>query len=195
MAEEKSTPSSGANNANVAPAADQEVIFYVGSPKIRGEFGLLFKCIAAAAVMGALAVLPNIVGWISAPTLWPLPFALIAVVALFLPLLLVKKNKYRISNYRINHEQGLLNKRIDTVELWHVNDVRLDMSIIDRMLGVGTISVHSDDRTTPVLLLRSLPQPRKLWDQINQRVTAVKRQRGVLKLDSGHVHGDSTPMQ
>jgi hypothetical protein len=112
---------------------------------------------------------------------------------LFLPALLVKRNKYRISNYRIDLETGLLNKRIDTIELWHVDDVRLDLSVFDRILGVGTISVHSNDATTPVLALRSLPEPRKLFDQIKQRVIAVKRQRGVLKVDGGTIGHDPTP--
>ena len=53
------------------------------------------------------------------------------------------------------------------------------------MLGVGTITVISHDDTTPRLQLKSLPKARPLFDQLKQRVIAVKRQRGVIKMDVG----------
>jgi membrane protein YdbS with pleckstrin-like domain len=172
-------------SGNVAPAADEEVVFYEGSPKLRGEMGLLAGCIVPGAL---LVVLPILIGYWSQ---WSISFWVyvimipLGIVIAILPGLLVKKNKYRISNYRIDHEQGLLAKRIDSIELWHVEDVRFNQSLFDRILGVGTIDIHSSDRTTPVLPLRSLPEPRKLFDAIKQRVIAVKRQRGVLKIDGG----------
>ena len=58
-------------------------------------------------------------------------------------------------------------------------------SLIDRMLNVGTIQIESDDRSTPHLLLRGLPSPRPLFDTVKTRIIAVKRQRGVIKMDMG----------
>jgi hypothetical protein len=56
---------------------------------------------------------------------------------------------------------------------------------VDRIFRVGTIKVLSSDSSTPTLELRSLPDPRKLLEVLKQRVIAVKRQRGVVKLDMG----------
>jgi len=173
------------SDGNVAPTSDEEVIFYAGAPKLRGETGLVIICLALALLaalvpIGLKMIMPNTDLNMIAIPLW-----IAAPLILLLPLLLVKKNKYRISNYRIDHEQGLLSKRIDTIELWHVDDVRMDQSITDRILGVGTISIHSNDATSPDLKLRSLPNPRQIFDQVKQRVIAVKRQRGVLKIDGG----------
>ena len=179
MAQEQNT-----NSSNVSPAPDIEVVFYEGSPKLRGEMPLLFKCIGAALLIAIVIVLMHMY-WAGFPWYIAVPLWLIVPLVLFLPLVLVRKNRYRISNYRIDYEQGLLSKRIDTIELWHVDDVQMRQGLIDRMLGVGTINVHSNDSTTPVLALRSLPEPRKLYDAIKQRVIAVKRQRGVIKMDGG----------
>lgn len=171
---------------NVSPAQDQEVIFYEGSPKLRGEFGLVFKCVMAAIVLAAVPIVYGMINgrgdypWWLAAACW-----VGAVLVLILPLVLVRKNRYRISNYRIDYEQGLLSKRIDTIELWHVDDVQMMQTLLDRILGVGTINIHSNDPTTPVLLLRSLPEPRKLLDAIKTRIIAVKRQRGVVKFSGG----------
>jgi hypothetical protein len=101
--------------------------------------------------------------------------------------------RYRITNYRIDFERGILGKKIDTLELWHVEDIRFDQSFLDRLLGVGNLTVVSSDETTPQLQMHGLPNPRPLFETLKQRVIAVKRQRGVLKMDSGgHDHGAMT---
>jgi hypothetical protein len=57
--------------------------------------------------------------------------------------------------------------------------------LIDRMMNVGCIIVLSDDKTTPRLDLHGVPNPRALFSQLQERVIAVKRQRGVIKMDMG----------
>ena len=93
--------------------------------------------------------------------------------------------RYRITNYRIDYERGLIGKDIDTLELWHVEDIHFHQTIFDRLLGIGSINVISHDQTTPKLTMHSLPHCRTLFEQLKQRIIAVKRQRGVVKMDTG----------
>jgi uncharacterized membrane protein YdbT with pleckstrin-like domain len=120
---------------------------------------------------------------------WPwwllLACFIVAIVLVAVPLLMVRTIRYRITNYRIDYERGLLSRQIDTLELWHVEDIRFHQSLADRLLGVGTISVFSHDETTPQLDLHGLPHPRPVFDALKQRIIAVKRQRGVIKMDIG----------
>jgi hypothetical protein len=53
------------------------------------------------------------------------------------------------------------------------------------LLNVGSIIVTSRDETLPKLELHGLPNPRPLYETLKQRVIAVKRQQGVLKVDPG----------
>jgi uncharacterized membrane protein YdbT with pleckstrin-like domain len=106
-------------------------------------------------------------------------------VFVLIPIIMVKTYRYRISNYRIDYERGLLSRNIDTLELWHVEDISFHQSLLDRILGVGTIMVISHDDTNPRLELKSLPNPRPIFDMLKQRIIAVKRQRGVIKMDVG----------
>jgi membrane protein YdbS with pleckstrin-like domain len=176
-------PAPQVHSAVHKPADDHEEVYYEGSPLLRGELGRAIGFLLGAVVcagLGAWAIAQS-GGWF-----WVGIVLMAAAPILFLiPIILTKTIRYRISNYRIDVETGLLSKRIDTLELWHVDDVTLDMSLTDRMLGVGTVTVQSHDDTTPVLPLRSLPQPRKLFENLKQRVIAVKRQRGVIKVDTG----------
>lgn len=188
-------PNVGAANS-AAPGAhdepgDHEEIYYAGSPLVRGRVGMI-------TLWGLLGVL-----FLAAPFLyrhfqrenqWPiwwitLACVVLGLICLLIPVIIVKSVRYRISNYRIDYERGILGKKIDTLELWHVEDIRFDQSFLDRILGVGNIIVISHDDTTPKLPMYGLPNPRKLFETLKQRVIAVKRQRGVVKMDIGG-HGD-----
>jgi hypothetical protein len=52
-------------------------------------------------------------------------------------------------------------------------------------MGTGTITIMSHDKTTPKLVLHGIPHPRPVFESLKQRIIAVKRQRGVVKMDVG----------
>jgi hypothetical protein len=163
------------------PADDREEIYFEGSPRLRASFGKFFVIFIVGLVL--IAVPPffkqYITGW------GVLAGVVIGVVLIVVPVLMQKTERYRISNYRIDFERGILGKNIDTLELWHVEDIKFHQSLLDRILDVGTITILSHDDTTPRLDLFGLPQPRPIFEQLKQRVIAVKRQRGVIKMDTG----------
>jgi uncharacterized membrane protein YdbT with pleckstrin-like domain len=168
------------------PPDDVEEVYYEGSPMLRGEMGkgLLWLLIGLMLIAGAVAA-ALFHGKVHIPWWAYLAVIVIAVLLMLIPVLQTKSICYRITNYRIDYERGIFSKDIDTLELWHVEDIRFHQSLIDRVMGVGNISVVSHDETTPDLLMRSLPNPRNLYEQLKQRVIAVKRQRGVIKMDPG----------
>lgn len=171
---------------------DTEEIYYRGSPMVRGEIGKIFLWFLLGLIMIALpfawAAFQKDHQW------WPwfvtLGCIVVGLILLVIPVLIVKSIRYRISNYRIDIERGILGKKIDTLELWHVEDIQFRQSFLDRILGVGNITIISHDDTTPQLRMIGLPKPRELFEKVKQRVIAVKRQRGVVKMDVG---GHGTP--
>lgn len=66
-----------------------------------------------------------------------------------------------------------------------MEDLKFHPSLLDRILGIGAITIVSHDDTTPRLLLRALPHSRPVFETMKQRIITVKRQRGVIKLDAG----------
>ncbi len=172
-------------NADTAtPPKDQnetgEVIYFKGSPALRGSIGqLFFNGLLSAGLLTAAVIF-------QAKSMWILPGAiLIALVLMAVPVLMARSTHYCISSYRIDFERGILSKNIDTLELWHVDDIKFRQSLMDRILRIGTIVIISHDSTTPWLPLQSLPTPRPLFESLKQRIITVKRQRGVIKLDGG----------
>ena len=162
---------------------DREEIYFEGSPPVRAMAGkVCLYCFIALALL-ALAGLLIHKGW---GPWWLVAAVIVVALAMpWMPWLFTKSVRYRISNYRIDFERGLLTKNIDTVELWHVEDLHFHQSLINRMLNVGTITVLSKDDKMPTMELLGLPNPRPLYEMLKQRVIAVKRQRGVIKMDPG----------
>jgi hypothetical protein len=181
MTQSQSEPAGSPEERPHRPADDREEVYFEGSPQLRGELRNVLLWGFIGAVLIGVGVYLFIIG------LWPATIALVVlgVLTWALPLLLVRSIRYRITNYRIDYERGLLARRIDTLELWHVEDIAFAQTLSDRILGVGKIKIISHDDTTPLLLLRGLPRPRQIFDSLKQRIIAVKRQRGVIKMDIG----------
>jgi PH (Pleckstrin Homology) domain-containing protein len=163
---------------------DAEIIYYQGSPPWRGlGRKLLLWPLAGVLLIAAPFILLHFDIHLP-PTGW-LVSILLGLGLPFMPILYAKTIRYRISNYRIDYERGLISKDIDTLELWHVEDLHFHQSLLDRMMGVGTIHVTSRDEKLPELFLRGLPNPRPIYETLKQRVIAVKRTQGVMKVDPG----------
>jgi hypothetical protein len=179
-------PSTPASPGAYTAPNDHEVVYFDGRPVLRGEVGI---AVAMAVVGIALLLTPVLVRIFTGE----FPSALVTIVCIvlglalpFLPLIFTRTQRYRITSYRIDYEHGIVNKHIDTLELWHVDDISYYQTLADRMLKVGNIVVVSDDKSTPRLEIKGLPNARPIFDSLKDRVIAVKRQRGVIKFDSGN---------
>jgi uncharacterized membrane protein YdbT with pleckstrin-like domain len=163
---------------------EPEKVYYEGSPLVRGNIGSLLLFF----LLGALFIAAPFVYGFMKDDWWPwwviLACVVIGLLLLVAPIVWARTIRYRVSNYRIDYERGLFSKTIDTTELWHVDDIQFHQSLIERILGVGTITIFSGDQTSPKLPLRGVPRPREIFDALKARVIAIKRSRGVIKMDT-----------
>lgn len=85
--------------------------------------------------------------------------------------------RYRLSEDRLFCETGLLNMRSDEVLLYRVRDLRLTISLGQRIFGVGTVCVVSSDKSIPHLDLKNIKDPRAVKELIHKNVEAAKDRR------------------
>ncbi len=85
--------------------------------------------------------------------------------------------RYSLSEDRIFLETGLLNTHFEEVLLYRIQDISLSISLGQRIFGVGTVTLHSSDRTTPHLALKNIRTPREVKELIHQQVEAMKDAR------------------
>lgn len=86
---------------------------------------------------------------------------------------------YRLTNRRFFHEKGILRRVTDRIELIDIDDITVEQSIIDRLVGVGTLKITSSDRTHPELILPGIKDARQVADLIDNARLQERRRRGI----------------
>ncbi len=97
--------------------------------------------------------------------------------------------RYRLSEDRIFCEKGLLNLHEEEVLLYRVRDLELRMSLGQRIFGVGSVIVHSSDKTMPTLELKNIKIPREVKELVFRQVEDCKEQRRMRTME--FVGGDN----
>lgn len=106
----------------------------------------------------------------------------VVIVGLFWMLILNLKRsgrRFKITQRAIDYEDGLLTRRLETLQLWRVRDIEFRQSLLDRMLGIATIHVFTTDVTDPVLVLRGLPASREIFERLKDAAEGARQQRVV----------------
>lgn len=85
--------------------------------------------------------------------------------------------KYSLSEARLFRETGLLNLNEEEVLLYRVRDVSLSRSLWQRIFGVGTITVHSSDKTSPTLEVINVKDSKSVKELIFTNVEKAKEER------------------
>ena len=85
--------------------------------------------------------------------------------------------RYMLSEDRLFCETGLLNLKADEVLLYRVQDLVLTMTLGQRVFGVGTVCVHSSDKSIPHLDLKNVKHPREVKELIHRSVEEAKDRR------------------
>jgi uncharacterized membrane protein YdbT with pleckstrin-like domain len=77
-------------------------------------------------------------------------------------------DKLVISTDRLRHESGFLSKSTHTIDLVKVQDVRVDQSVKQRLLGMGRISVETSGGSSAIAI-DNVDNPHQLADMILER--------------------------
>lgn len=90
---------------------------------------------------------------------------------------------YELTTQRFVHQLGIVVRRTDRIEVIDIDDVSYTQGIIQRMLGVGTITITGSDRTHPELVLYGIdrvPEIASLLDDVRRE----ERRRRSLHIES-----------
>ena len=90
-------------------------------------------------------------------------------------LLELKTTEYEFTNRRLRYTRGILNRTRDQIELVRVRDLTATRSLMQRLLGIGTLSIDSVDRTHPqfdLLAQRSVYELKDWIHDLNARERA-----------------------
>jgi len=125
----------------------------------------------------------------------------IAAVLVIIPLvymmvrwLLIRSNRYKVTTERVFFTTGIFSKKTEALELYRVRDIDMYEPFWQRMFKLGNVKLTTSDKTTPDFLLKAVPNPAELLNNIRKAVETrrdVKRVRGVEFLDDNNLNDDN----
>jgi membrane protein YdbS with pleckstrin-like domain len=90
--------------------------------------------------------------------------------------------RIRITSQRVVLTHGLLSQSEEEVEFYRVRDTKLQQGSIQRMFGVATITLISDDVTAPELTF-SLHDPQHYREQMRQFIRQQRLELIAIQVD------------
>lgn len=91
--------------------------------------------------------------------------------------------RYKLTSERFEITTGVLARRIEQLELYRVKDLSVEEPLLQRMVGLGNLIVHSSDRSNPTLVLRGVRECTLLRDQVRGLVEKRRDEKRVRELD------------
>ncbi len=97
--------------------------------------------------------------------------------------------KYSLSEDRLFIDKGFLNLKSEEILLYRIRDLSVSRTLLQRLFGVGTITLHSSDKTSPTLEIQDIAKPVMVKELIHKNVEEMKIQR---KMRVGEILEDTT---
>ncbi len=88
--------------------------------------------------------------------------------------------KYTVSDEVITINEGLLNTKENDCYLYKIQDVELQVSLAERIFGLGTVACYTGDNTHPQLFLTHIRNAREIKNYILKVAEEARRKRRTL---------------
>ena len=99
--------------------------------------------------------------------------------------LAAKNTRCYVRPTRIDTEEGILSKDLNSLELFRISDMELKQGLLERVLGIGTIKLMTaDDSSQPELVLYQIPKAREVYKYIQNQIPVAAKQRGAVYMES-----------
>jgi uncharacterized membrane protein YdbT with pleckstrin-like domain len=95
----------------------------------------------------------------------------------------LKSRMFRITNDRVEFEHGIFSKSVHNMDMWRVQDIAFNQSLLQRMLGLGRVLILSSDKDTPVVNIGPIYNARQLYNKLKKAQLAADRRRGVVHFE------------
>lgn len=144
-----------------------EFVIWEGSQSQILNIGNFILALIMAGVFITLSIIFPLAGFIFS--------ALMALPIIFIlwKIILIRSVKYQITNQRVVSKTGIFSKQTEMIELYRVRDLEVFEPFLFRIFGKGNLKLITADTSTPSFMLRAIPNPQKLFDEL--RIAVEKR--------------------
>ena len=109
--------------------------------------------------------------------------AIITALILLIKTIRLKMIHYEVSADRIEWSRGILDRRVDNLDMFRVVDLGLRRSLLDCIFGIGTVTLVTTDKSDPNFAFEKIKRARRLYDIIKTASLDADNDRGVIHLE------------
>lgn len=150
-----------------------EEILWKGSPSQLLNLGKHLLALAIAAGIG-------IGGAFVAPLWFLLPLPLLWALWNFL---VVRCRIYELTSERLRLYEGVLNQKIDEIELYRVKDTVIDRPFWLRIFGLSTLTLDTSDRSHPKVEIKAIADAKEVREKLRKQVEFWRDRKRVREVD------------
>ncbi len=195
----KSTAPSSAAEQNAPETEEGTPVLWSGRPSLFALAGMFLKAGGFIAlcglvyrypVMGLVRYLPRthvrveqlvqIEGWLDAGAL---ALALLAAITLAWKAISLKSIHYEVTPDRIEWARGVFDRHVDNIDMFRVVDLKLRRSLLECLLGIGTVILITSDESDPEFEFVKVNRCRPLYDTLKEAGLNADKKRNVLHVE------------
>jgi len=181
------------------PEEEEDGVLWFGRPSVFALTGTLVKmglfivlCGAALRypVTGLITLLPNqdvdlemlasVEGWIDVAALG---LIVAATAALLWKLIALKSIYYEVTRDRIEWLRGVFDRHVDNIDMFRVIDLKLRRSLLECILGIGTVRLVTKDDSDPHFDFVKVRHCRYLYDVVKEAGLDADQKRNVIHME------------
>ena len=110
-------------------------------------------------------------------------FLVIPLFIIFWKWLVTKNIKYELTTERLRTRSGVLNKKMDELELYRVKDYKVDRPLFLRIFGLGNLVLETSDRSSPIVMIKAIPDAEELREKVRTCVETRRDAKRVREVD------------
>lgn len=175
-----------ANGSQAAPANNTGEDLFEGRSSYAAMFGSFVLAILltiAAITIAAWPMKQAAAETQSAKTIIGITMLLLTAFWILSKMAILKSTFYRLTPDRLEYHRGLLGRKVDNIDLFRIVDYTMDRSILDRMLGIGTIKLFSSDKTDAEFLIYKVKSPQRVFEILGKSTFAADRKANIVHVE------------
>ncbi len=90
---------------------------------------------------------------------------------------------YEVTLDRIEWSRGILDRKVDNLDMFRVIDLKLRRSTFDCIVGIGKVALMTTDKSDPEFVFEKVRDPRRLYDVIKKASQEADRRGAVVHLE------------
>jgi membrane protein YdbS with pleckstrin-like domain len=107
----------------------------------------------------------------------------LVVLILLIKVLKIKMTRYVVSPDRIEWSRGIFDRKVDNLDMFRVIDLKMRRSLLDCVVGVGTVGLITTDKTDPEFYFEKIHHSRKLYDIIKKASLDADKRSSVVHIE------------